>query len=1088
MAWKAKDVWLHRLTHHRLIRSGGTVIHYVSKVVHRLLMLGVGLLVVIGVMLTAGAWRLAQGPIDLGWLTDRVKAALVDDAGPMHVSFGRLALAWEGFHKGVDYPIDLRVSDITVTTSSGNSVIVAPDAHVTFSLAGLLLGRLVPRTIEVDHARVDVTGDLAAAISGGETNHGDPRAADIDSLDLRLLRDQLKRPAGTDHSRSHDLLDQIRRAHFRDVEITLRDQASAFLLRASASEIELTRVRNGRIRGVLRTSLAMGNARTAMTVTTDLVPGEDSSVAVEVGSFRPSALGPLPSAFVALSQIDTPISLVATIVVDAAFQPKHLEAAATLGSGQIQIGQGALPVVGGAIMLSGSMDELTIARFHLDLAQTAARVVETLDLTGNIKHVSDRIALTLAAGVEQIAVADLPKLWPAGLGGNARQWIIEHVTGGIVTHGTISLAMEADQTLREIVLTKATGEIDGVNATFTWLDDMPPVEHAEVHLRLADPDILDIHLTSGRQRVSGSVPDLRIKDGKMQITGLSRPDQKADIHIQVEGQIQSTLSLLSEPRLHLLSVHPLAVKPTGGEASASLYVGFPLRADLQIDDVLINADAHVTHLRLPDVVGPHELTDGIFDLAVDKDTLRFKGGGSLATVTVSIEGRVDFAAGPSDQVVQKVTVSGQPSATQLDTAGLPVTAFMDGPVSMTALVVQRRNGDGSVSIEADLTPSGLKIEPLAWTKPKGTTAGGTISLQMSHNRLVKIDRFAFQGDTMLVNGSAKLSDGHLRSVLLDKIRFGRTQGHGTINIATNNRMNLVLQGSQIDLTAKLAERSPLPNPSNIRRATTPSWTLSARFDHAILANDETLANVLAKATGDGDTIQTLDAIGATGAGDSLSVKIEPKTGTRHLLVDAKDAGRFLRGVDAVRVLQSGHLTIDAGFEMPYGSYPVAGTAIIQDVVVQNSPVLGKVLQAITLYGLVDALRGPGMTFSNIVVPFRYDGVSLAMHDAHANNASLGLTAMGEVNLRSGQAAITGTIVPAYFFNAMLGQLPLVGKLFSPEKGGGIFAARFGINGSIEDPAISINTISALTPGFMREIFNGFDNLGGSSPGVPPKPP
>ena len=188
------------------------------------------------------------------------------------------------------------------------------------------------------------------------------------------------------------------------------------------------------------------------------------------------------------------------------------------------------------------------------------------------------------------------------------------------------------------------------------------------------------------------------------------------------------------------------------------------------------------------------------------------------------------------------------------------------------------------------------------------------------------------------------------------------------------------------------------------------------------------------------------------------------------------------------VMQSGRLTIDAGFELPYGSYPLAGTAIIQDVIVRNSPVLGKILQAITLYGLVDALRGPGMAFSNVTIPFRYDGAKLAFNDAHANNPSLGLTAIGEIDLRSSQTAITGTIVPAYFFNSMLGQLPLVGKLFSPEKGGGIFAARFGVKGSLDDPTITINTVSALTPGFMREIFNLFDNLASTPQKAPPKPP
>jgi hypothetical protein len=90
---------------------------------------------------------------------------------------------------------------------------------------------------------------------------------------------------------------------------------------------------------------------------------------------------------------------------------------------------------------------------------------------------------------------------------------------------------------------------------------------------------------------------------------------------------------------------------------------------------------------------------------------------------------------------------------------------------------------------------------------------------------------------------------------------------------------------------------------------------------------------------------------------------------------------------------------------------------------------------------------------------------------------LGLTAKGRISVSSGRVSIAGTIVPAYFFNAMLGHLPLVGKLFSPEKGGGVFAARFGLDGTLEDPTITINAVSALTPGFLREIFGLFDNSG-----------
>jgi hypothetical protein len=291
----------------------------------------------------------------------------------------------------------------------------------------------------------------------------------------------------------------------------------------------------------------------------------------------------------------------------------------------------------------------------------------------------------------------------------------------------------------------------------------------------------------------------------------------------------------------------------------------------------------------------------------------------------------------------------------------------------------------------------------------------------------------------------------------------------------------VLRGSQIDLAPKLAEKTgDAPAPDG---PVTPGWTFDGRFDHALLANGERAGNLLVKAAGDGETIRSLDAIAALGSGSGISIRIEPRDGKRHLHVTAKDAGLFLRAMDVTRAMQSGQLTIDADFARPIGYSPLAGTADLRDVTVKNLPLLGKLLQAITLYGLVDALRGPGMGFTRIVLPFRYESASLYLNQARAYNSSLGLTANGSIALPSGRASLSGTIVPVYFFNAMLGHLPLVGKLFSPEEGGGVFAARFGIEGRIDDPSISVNPVSALTPGFLRGIFGVFDNAGTS--GQPP---
>ena len=449
----------------------------------------------------------------------------------------------------------------------------------------------------------------------------------------------------------------------------------------------------------------------------------------------------------------------------------------------------------------------------------------------------------------------------------------------------------------------------------------------------------------------------------------------------------------------------------------------------------------------------------------------------MATVPITVDGAMDFLPGPSDQVVQKIVVTGQPDAAQLDAAGLHVTDVLGGQVPMTATVIERRGGSGSIAINGDLTLATLSVDPLAWRKPPGGVANMSATLQMSHDRLSRIDHILLRGDGLLLNGSAEFAGARIRTAQFDSVRLGQTQGHGTIHFPPNMPIAIVLQGDQIDLAPKLTERSnpARPNPTPV---VTPDWTLDARFNRAILANQERAGDVLIKATGGGAQIRLLDAIGTlqgTGgqASAGFTIRIDPRPGGRHLLVEAKNAGGFLAAVDAVRGMRSGHLLVDGGFDRPFGLEALSGTATIDNAVIRNSPAFGKLLQAITLYGLVDALRGPGMAFSRIITPFRYDGTEVFLDEGHAYNASLGLTATGRINLASGQTSLTGTIVPAYFFNSIPGRLPLVGKLFSPEKGGGLFAARFAVDGPIEDPTISLNPVSALTPGFLRGVFDVF---------------
>jgi hypothetical protein len=109
----------------------------------------------------------------------------------------------------------------------------------------------------------------------------------------------------------------------------------------------------------------------------------------------------------------------------------------------------------------------------------------------------------------------------------------------------------------------------------------------------------------------------------------------------------------------------------------------------------------------------------------------------------------------------------------------------------------------------------------------------------------------------------------------------------------------------------------------------------------------------------------------------------------------------------------------------------------------------------------------------MVAPFQIENSVVTLKEMRAFSSSLGVTGTGRLDFGSQTIDLTGTVVPAYMINALPGRVPFLGRLFSPEKGGGIFAATYGLHGKLTDPTVAYNPLSALTPGFLRGVFDLF---------------
>jgi len=103
-----------------------------------------------------------------------------------------------------------------------------------------------------------------------------------------------------------------------------------------------------------------------------------------------------------------------------------------------------------------------------------------------------------------------------------------------------------------------------------------------------------------------------------------------------------------------------------------------------------------------------------------------------------------------------------------------------------------------------------------------------------------------------------------------------------------------------------------------------------------------------------------------------------------------------------------------------------------------------------------------------------------IRNARAVGAALGLSVEGVIDDGHGGINVSGLIVPAYQLSQALGSIPLLGPLIVGGKDEGLLATEFRLDGPADNPRVTVNPLTALAPGFLRDLFRFFGDRGGDT--------
>ncbi|MDR3524001.1 MAG: DUF3971 domain-containing protein [Acetobacteraceae bacterium] len=1022
----------------------------------------VGVVLATLVVIGAAAVRLSQGPLPAAWLARQAAVALSGDG--RNVRVGGADITWEGFQAGIDRPIDVVLRDVHLDDPASGLVLTVPRAAVSLSLFDAVQGRFVPRAVALDGVSAVWQHDTADAAIVSNTDWRAQAAA---------LMQELRKPTEPSGIRSATIWGRLLRLRISNTAITVHEPVTGVVADLSGLQFDLTRAPTGGVGLSADGTIAIGQARIKLHAAVNLpVKSDDVLLNFALEPFTPAQLAGSADLLAPLVAAQLPVAINGQVHLNSNLSLHDAGLDVQAQAGSLLLADGAMPVRSAEFHTALTPDHLTLMLRQLVLQPNPANPPSHVSatLSAHLAPFAGQpgLAADLTLDADQVAVDDLPAIWPLGVGGpGTRPWLVANLHGGSAHNAHFALSLAAPLDFSDAVVSRLEGGLDGTDCGATWLPTVPPLEHASGKLVFTGPDTMEIQVNSAHQ--AGT--DLVSNQALLKFWGLAGHDQFMSIDADLAGKLADVVGLLKHPRIHLLQKSHLTVRDPSGQLTGHLKIALPLKTDLLFDDVDIHANGKLIDAHIGGLAGGRDVDHAGIDFSVDKKGLQLAGTAEVAGVPGNVTGKMDFRDGPASQITEQVNASATVPVERMTALGLNSGGALTGAAQMQLSYQERRSGDGDVRVQGDLGGLGIADPRLAWSKLPQAAGQVEIHALLHGGAISALDRISADAPGLMLRGTATFSPTLGSTLHLDTLHLGET----TDLVATLHRApgddaatDITLHGTAIDLSRLLVHRA------TDRKARGPAYRVIATLSRATMANGRVWQNVEADVASDGliTTHASVDAIAGSGR---TSIRITPSVGGRELDAKSDDAGAMLGALDLSQRMDSGQLVATGHYNDTDANHPLDGSAEIDEFRVRDAPAVVRLLQGMSLYGLIEIARGPGLGFTKAIAPFRLTDDALTLRNVRAYSASLGFTAKGGIDLNTHVADIEGTVVPLYFFNSMLGKLPLLGRLFSPETDGGLLAVAYSIRGNLDDPKVGVNPLSALTPGMLRDFFDIFGN-------------
>ena len=997
--------------------------------------------------------RLNAGPIELVWLKPQIERALTPENDPLSVTTDRIELRLDKERRTLGLVgINLRYGRTSGTT------LAFPEVDLALSIEALLKHGIVAASrVHAEAPSLMVARSEDGIIDLHLDIEGDD---DMQGVDIGALIERFMEPP-----EAHARIAFLKTLEISGGQVAFQDRMRDRWLTTKNADLRLSR-KEGAVDAWLSVDVEQPSAAPMSVQLKGMIAPASDRVpfTIDVAGLMPADLPEIwpfetPMLPDELRGVRVPVSasIEGEITPDGGTSALKVDLLAEDGIIDVSAHL-AEPLQIGMIGLKGRIDA-GFDKAEIDHALVVSRGAR-LAASGQLAWVDEAPMVSLDLKASHVRAEDLPAFWPPRLGEDAREWVVENIIAGHITHAEAKLNLGPDDfgpaPLRDEAV-QGMFAFEGLSARY--LDEMPSVDNA-VGTANFNADRMNFDIEGG---TNGGV---KLTGGTVTITGMGKPGKLATqllVLADAESPMDEMLTLLDHPPLDVAKDIEIAPSATSGSVVAKIEVRLPLHDEVTEDEAILLAEAELVDLtierlpKLPDDVG---LDQGRFELALDEDKVQLSGEAAISGLPLKID-----VIEPLDEEAstRRIILDGRLSREQLAARGLSVDE-LDGEFSFKATVTETGTQFWA-DLEADLTPLAITPQSFAWSKKSGENGLLRASLVAPADGPIEVKHFELLAGDLKSSGSFLLSAGGLQSMVVDDFRLADSKAAIRYARDDDGGYDIVVEAERLDFDALFGEERD-------RRGEPERLDAILRADQLKIKGIE-LTDVQADASLATDGWRSASAIGTLPNGGKVVLELaaEGESDDRRLELRSDDAGALIEALDLGQRVEGGNLSLSARLE---AQDPVIadGRFEISDFVLRDAPLLARLLTLASLNGIGNLLGGTGIQMDHVLLPFTYEDRTLTLSDGLLRGSELGLTIKGDVTLNDERMDLEGTIIPIYTLNRLLGQVPVLGRILTGADGRGAFAATYTIEGPKDDPTVFVNPLAILTPGLIRDFFGG----------------